>query len=206
MNVLIIDYGMGNIASIVNAVKVTGATPLVSADPSKLDWATHAILPGQGAFKDGMQSLRNNGWIEPLTHYAIEQKRPLLGICLGMQLLADRSYEAELTQGLGFITGEVVKLNVTPPKQRLPHVGWNTANFVRPSVWVENIHNGADFYFVHSFHFKTQERFALGVTEYGETFTSMISTDNILGVQFHPEKSAQPGRLLLKNFLNATPC
>lgn len=197
---------MGNIASIVNALRVVGATSLVSSEPSKLDWATHAILPGQGAFKDGMQSLCENGWVEPLTQYAVEQKRPLLGICLGMQLLADKSYETELTHGLGFIPGEVVKLKVQNFRERLPHVGWNTANIVRPSAWLENISDGADFYFVHSFHFKAQEKFVLGVTEYGETFASMISTDNILGVQFHPEKSAHSGRQLLKNFLNASPC
>lgn len=203
MSVWIVDYGMGNLASIVNAIKVLGFFPMVMTTPDdSLASVTHIILPGQGAFKEGMAALERSGWKTVLHEYAVVQKRPLLGICLGMQLLAECSEEGGMTSGLGFIPGVVRKLCVQSPRERLPHVGWNAVYATtNASLWWHDLTEGSDFYFVHSYHFQTSSSWALGMTEYGEKFISMVGNENILGVQFHPEKSAHPGRQLLKNFL-----
>jgi len=200
MSVLIIDYGLGNLSSVARSVEKCGAEVIISDDPRALRQADRAILPGVGAFADGMANLRARGWDIALNHWVAE-KMPLLGICLGMQLLAEQGYEVKKTAGLGLIPGEVTLLDV-PSEYRLPHVGWNEVMFSRADPLFANIFAGNDFYFVHSFHFQvTHSEHILGTTDYGKPFVSAVRRDSVFGVQFHPEKSSRPGFQLLKNFL-----
>lgn len=199
MKVLIVDYDMGNLGSLHNSLQSLKANVLISDNPQQLSTATHIILPGQGTFKDGMAALREKGWVEAL-QAAHQQGKPMLGICLGMQLFASKGFEGGEIAGLNLIPGEVQKLNAKP-NFRIPHMGWNSVQFTQPSVVFENITDRADFYFCHSYHYMTESSAVLGVTDYNIALNSIIGTDNILGVQFHPEKSAVPGKQLIENFL-----
>jgi len=200
MSVLIIDYGLGNLSSVARSVEKCGAEVIISDNPQSLKQVDRAILPGVGAFADGMKNLRERGWDVALKNWE-EEKMPLLGICLGMQLLAEIGHEVKKTPGLGLIPGEVTLLDVSP-EQRLPHVGWNEVMFQRADPLFANIFTGNDFYFVHSFHFKvTHQEHVLSTTHYGKSFVSAVRRENVFGVQFHPEKSSRPGFQLLKNFL-----
>lgn len=203
MSVLIIDYGLGNLGSVARSLEKCGAEVLISDDPHALKQVDRAILPGVGAFADGMHNLRSRGWDTALQDWVAENM-PLLGICLGMQLLADVGHEVKTTQGLGLIAGEVCLLDVSPA-ERLPHVGWNAVQFSRADPLFQNILTDNDFYFVHSFHFNVADpKHILGTTDYGKPFVSVVRRDNVFGVQFHPEKSSRPGFQLLKNFLQFT--
>lgn len=199
MEVLIVDYDMGNLGSLHNSLQSLKANVLISDNPQQLSTATHIILPGQGTFKDGMAALHEKGWVEAL-QAAHQQGKPMLGICLGMQLFASKGFEGGDVAGLNLIPGEVRKLEAKP-NFRIPHMGWNSVQFTQPSVVFENITDCADFYFCHSYHYMTEPSAVLGVTEYDITLNSIIGTGNILGVQFHPEKSAVPGKQLIENFL-----
>lgn len=203
MNVVVIDYGMGNLGSVRRAFEECGASRvLISDDPKALSGATHIVLPGVGAFANGMAHLEKKGWIEEMTSQ-IEQGIPMLGICLGMQLLAETGYEGGQTRGLGFIPGTVNKLIASNTQTRIPHVGWNEVYESRPSVLFKGISPGTDFYFVHSFHLApSKNEFAIGTTPYCGDFVSAVQTGNIFGVQFHPEKSAKAGFQILRNFLS----
>ena len=141
---------MGNLGSVERSLEICGGKPLISADPAELKNADRIILPGVGAFADGMKQLEKNGWVEPLRNQVIGNKTPLLGICLGMQLLAESSTEVELSKGLGFIKGEVVKFKPTEKKEKIPHVGWNEVNQRTKHEIFNKIDSGKDFYFVHS--------------------------------------------------------
>lgn len=204
MKVVVIDYGMSNLGSISNALSECGGeNVIVATDPAELSDATHIILPGVGAFKDGMDNLRKFGWEEPLSKAALEEKVPFIGICLGMQLLAEKGYEGGETRGLCFIEGEVEKLKPSSPNERIPHVGWNEVYPQIEHSLFEGIPDGTDFYFVHSYHLKPKsDKNILTTTPYCGNFVSTVISDNILGTQFHPEKSSRAGFQLLRNFLN----
>ncbi len=202
MQTAIIDYGMSNLWSIRQAIEECAGNPLVVTKPSELELATHIILPGVGSYNDGMENLDKRGWIGALRKAAIEDKVPLLGICLGMQLLSDLGHEGGEKKGLGLIHGEVKKLVPKDSSERIPHVGWNEIVIKQESPLVENIPSNTDFYFVHSYHFvATEKESIVAITPYCGDFASIVSNKNIYGVQFHPEKSQRPGFQLLKNFL-----
>lgn len=197
--IVIIDYGMGNLDSIARAVEKCGGEPVIGHHRSDLTDADKAILPGVGAFPTAMQNLHERDLVEPLRAFARE--RPLLGICLGMQLLATRGTEIEETAGLGLIDGTVEYLNVPQPL-RVPHVGWNEINYAVADPLFAGIPAGKDFYFVHSYHFVcANSADQVATTSYGGTVTATVRRELLCGVQFHPEKSQQWGLRLLNNFL-----
>lgn len=203
-NTLIVDYGMGNLGSVKRAFEECGADPLISSDPSACNRVDHIVLPGVGAFSEGMAALTAGGWVEALRAAALKEKIPLLGICLGMQLLADKGYEGGENAGLGIIPGEVIRLmaEADTPDTRIPHVGWNEVHHSGNHPLFDGIRSGADFYFVHSFHFVP--RYGdniLATTTYCGRFISAVTRDTVYGTQFHPEKSSLLGFQLIRNFL-----
>ncbi len=194
---------MGNLDSVAKAVAYAGGIPIITDREEDIAVATHIILPGVGAFKDGIMNLRKNGLNEILKREVLENKIPLLGICLGMQLLAAEGNEGGKINGLNFIDGEVVRLAPADPSQRIPHIGWNEVHFIADSPLFYEMSSGKDFYFVHSYHFLCKDKNnIISETSYCGKFASAIQKDNIFGVQFHPEKSQKLGIALLKNFLN----
>lgn len=200
-NVCIIDYGMGNLDSVKRAVEECGYNVYITNNPIDLKKATNIILPGVGAFPDGMNHLIKSNFIDELNEQVISKKIPLLGICLGMQLLADVGNEFTKTKGLGFIKGEVIKF-IPRNKERIPHVGWNDIEIKKDHAIVKDITTGTDFYFVHSYFFSCQsEDNVIAITNYCSEFASIITNKNIIGTQFHPEKSQKAGFKILKNFL-----
>ncbi len=202
MSIAVIDYGMGNLQSVINAFRAIGADAVVIAEPAALDTADRIVLPGVGAFGNGMQKLRERGWIEALERNVAERGKPFLGICLGMQLLARTSSEHGLFEGLGWVNADVKPLQITEPMIRVPHVGWNTVHFMPGSRLFAGSGKEADFYFVHSFAIKADEKEvgATGVCRHGEDFIAGIELDNIFAVQFHPEKSQKAGLDVLRSF------
>jgi glutamine amidotransferase len=198
----IIDYGMCNLDSVARAVEECGGTPLVTGDPADLSKASRIILPGVGAFPDAMRNLRERSFDSALAERALGRGIPLLGICLGMQLLAETGLEMEKTNGLGWIEGEVRKLAPTSEDPRVPHVGWNSVFFQPDAAIFRGIEPGRDFYFVHSFHLCPRNKgHRLAVTPYADGFVSAVQRDLVFGVQFHPEKSQRAGFQVLRNFL-----
>ncbi len=202
--IVIIDYGMGNLHSIRKALEYIGGEVLVTSDPKYLRTADRIVLPGIGAFGDGMTNLRGAGLVPVLREEVLEKKKPFLGICLGMQLLADKSHEFGEHEGLGFISGEVRKFSfVDGQSLPVPHVGWNNLGVKKTHPLLDGVKEGSHFYFVHSFHFiPTSENFVIGTTDYGYDFPAVIGRDNIFATQFHPEKSQRDGLKILENFLN----
>lgn len=202
MNVLVINYGMGNLGSVRRAFEECGASVLVSEDPSDLANAERIVLPGVGAFPDAMARLNAAGWAAPLRATLENPGIHLLGICLGMQLLADTGHEGSETPGLGLIHGEVIRF-VPPNGERVPHVGWNEVRPTQPSPLLDGIPPATDFYFVHSYHFRAaRPENVLATTPYCGEFAAVVGAGNVFGTQFHPEKSSRPGFQLLRNFLN----
>lgn len=201
--VIIVDYEMGNIDSIARAIEECGGTPVISNQKSDFKQASHIILPGVGAFNKAMENIMKYDLNSILTVQVIQKKKPLLGICLGMQILASKGYEGGETNGLGFIEGEVIRLISDSKNTTIPHIGWNEVHFKDTSQLFTNLDSGLDFYFVHSFHFKCRnDEHVLASTPYCGKFTSVIQKDNVFGVQFHPEKSQRVGFQILKNFLS----
>ncbi|HJV76558.1 MAG TPA: imidazole glycerol phosphate synthase subunit HisH [Noviherbaspirillum sp.] len=202
MTVLIVDYGMGNLSSVSRAIAECGASALVSDDPASLDAASWIILPGVGAFADGIRNLQARGWDRAIRKAVRDDGIPLLGICLGMQLLASRGLEGGDTPGLDLISGEVRLLE---PKGglRVPHVGWNDVHVVGESAIFRGLNSGTDFYFVHSYQFVPADRNHIaGIADYGGDIVAAVAAERIWGVQFHPEKSSRAGFHLLQNFLS----
>lgn len=200
MLVGIIDYGLGNLKSVSSAVEKIGGKPFISHSANELQEADALILPGVGAFGDGMNNLRNLGLIEPLTSMVFDLKKPILGICLGSQLMAKESFEFGYHEGLRWIDASVVRLETAG--LRIPHVGWNELIQLKKDTLFAGISPEALFYYVHSYYVKSNvSDIVIGECEYGRTFTAAYKQGNIYGVQFHPEKSQHDGLELLKNFL-----
>ena len=201
MIVAVINYGMGNTFSVKQTIEKMGYKVFIANKPNELLKADKIILPGVGAFSKAMNNLNIDGWTEILNKLVKEEKIPLLGICLGMQLLAKSSNEITNTPGLSFINGDVVRLNELGCKNKLPHIGWNDVKLKKDPI-VSGILQNSDFYFVHSYAFKSLEKeIIIGTTNYGVDIISIIKQENIIGTQFHPEKSSSSGLLLLNNFL-----
>lgn len=201
MEVAIIDYGMGNLFSVQRVFEKCGSDAIIIDNPLELRNAERIVLPGVGAFPDAMNNLKNGGWIEELNKVVLEKKIPILGICLGMQLLADRSYEISECEGLGYIAGQVIKLE-SHNEERIPHVGWNDVFVKNNSELFDGIQDQTNYYFVHSYHFKAKNiEDVATITPYCGEFVSAVHKDNIMGTQFHPEKSQKAGLKLINNFL-----
>ena len=201
--IVIIDYKMGNLGSILNMLKKIGVQAIVSSLPEDILQADKLILPGVGAFDNGMANLKESSLLSVLNEKVLAKKTPILGICLGMQLLTRRSAEGRL-EGLGWVEADTVRFRFGKEEStlKIPHMGWNTVMFKPGSVLSSGLENEARFYFVHSFHVVCdREENVAGKTFYGYEFSSAIQNGNIIGVQFHPEKSHKYGLRLLKNFV-----
>ena len=212
MIVAIIDYGSGNLRSAAKAFEHVIAehnlkfTVLVTNKAEDLERASHIVLPGQGAFGDCMSGLQAvEGMVEALEKAVLEEKKPFLGICVGMQLLATRGLEYGTHAGLNWIEGDVIPIQPTDKTVKIPHMGWNVVSFPQSTnhpVLKNQVKTGAHFYFVHSFMFKSKsDENVFGVADYSGQVTSIVAKANIVGVQFHPEKSQEAGLTLLHDFL-----
>ena len=198
MRTVVLDCGLGNLRSVVKALEHVGFGEVkVSGDPFEVKRAEVLVFPGQGAFRRAVENLRRRDLLKPLLEH-IGSGKPFLGICLGLQILFERSYEHGKTEGLGILKGEVVRL---PENLKLPHIGWNQVWLKKSSKLFEGIKSGDYFYFVHSYHaVPEKEEVVVSTTDYGIQFVSAVEKENIFGVQFHPEKSQKKGLLLLRNF------
>lgn len=207
MKVAVVNYGMGNLASVRRAFEDIGAEVIIANHPAALYDVNRIILPGVGAFGEGMKCLIHSGWVPALHEVVMEQGKPLLGICLGMQMLATSGHEGGETKGLGFIPGKVQRLDAIGCKLRIPHVGWNDVSYRKSDVLFDGIPDLSDLYFVHSFAFvpESQEHL-IATTSYDCDVTAVVRSGNVFGCQFHPEKSSKAGRQLLKNFMGYVPC
>ena len=198
MKVVVVDYGAGNLHSVSRAVVNAGTRPLVTSNPAYVEDAEALIVPGVGAAADTMANLRRSGFVEPIREY-IASGRPFLGVCMGQQALFDVSEEGGEHECLGILPGRVVRFS---SGLKVPHMGWNQVQIVRPHPIFEGIADGSYFYFVHSYYPQPQsEDVVIGRTEYGVTFGSVIARDNIVATQFHPEKSGEAGLRMYANFL-----
>ncbi len=197
--IAIIDYQMGNLRSVQKGFEKVGHEAIVTDDPAVLARAEKIVLPGVGAIKDAVAELRRRDLVEPIKA-GIDAGKPFLGICLGLQLLFDVSYEDGEHEGLGIVPGEVVRFDV-PPEFKVPHMGWNQARIVRRPPILEGIDEGTHFYFVHSYYVVPRDEGVVAVeVDYHRPFCAMIWRDNLFATQFHPEKSQADGLRILKNF------
>ncbi|MBW8001702.1 MAG: imidazole glycerol phosphate synthase subunit HisH [Planctomycetes bacterium] len=200
--IVIVDYKAGNIKSVFNAFKKIGQDPVVSNSYQVLEEADAIVIPGVGAFGEGMKSLKEAGLIECLNEQVIGKKKPFLGICLGMQLLADCSLEMGEHEGLGWIGGTVKLIETGSTGLRVPHIGWNDVDFEKGNVLFDGFVEDPVFYFAHSYYFEVTNRdYVSSCCTHGITFSSSVQKDNIFGVQFHPEKSQSIGLKVLENFV-----
>jgi glutamine amidotransferase len=198
MYIAIIDYKMGNIKSVENSFKKAGARIEVTNDPEKIKNASAVILPGVGAYREGFNNLKEMDLIKPI--YESIEKKPFLGICLGMQLLFEYSLEDGKNNGLGIFKGFVGKI---PPGVKIPHIGWNQIEINKESELLKGTKQGENFYFVHSYHVIPEDKSIISsITDYGTSIVASIEKDNIFGFQFHPEKSSTCGQQLIRNFIN----
>lgn len=216
MKVAIIDYGSGNLRSAAKAFERAaresgiGAEISVTADADAVRAADRIVLPGVGAYADCRQGLGAvPGMVEAITEVALEKGRPFLGICVGMQLMSERGLEKTVTEGLGWIAGDVVEMTPSDPELKIPQIGWNTIHVKHSHPLFDGIPTGEDglhAYFVHSYHFAARnEAEILATTDYGGTITAAVARDNLVGTQFHPEKSQALGLALIANFLRWRP-
>jgi glutamine amidotransferase len=201
--IIIVDYGMGNLNSVKRKLCRLNANATISSDINDIKSADKIILPGVGHFKKAMESLKSIDLITVLNEQVLINKKPILGICLGMQLMAKKSEEGD-TEGLGWFDADVVKFKIKDTlKYKIPHTGWNEIMISKSSSLMKNIPDLSEFYFVHSFHLEPRNKTdILNETEFECHFVSAIEKDNIFGVQYHPEKSHDIGEILLKNFIN----
>ena len=207
MNVTIVDYNSGNISSVINSFKEVAKNKVnieVTSDLNKIKISDKVVLPGQGSFKTCIDALNSiNGLVEILNEFAINNKKPLLGICVGLQMFADIGYEETETKGLGWISGKVSKIDNQNNKYKLPHIGWNEINILKNSKIFKNIENNSHMYFVHSYEFIPNDKtVTAATTDYSSNIVCAVEKENIFGTQFHPEKSDKEGLKLIKNFLN----
>jgi len=204
--IAIIDYGVGNLFSLRQSFAAVGSEAAVTSDERVIDSAARVILPGVGAFADAAEKLRNTG-LDTVLCRQVRSGKPVMGICLGMQLLFDKSYEFGVHDGLGLLKGEVAPMEgMIPPELKIPHIGWNALSIVRPSPIFKYIKNGDHVYFVHSFHAVDCEESLTAQTEYGMPLTAAVGKDNLFGCQFHPEKSGKVGLAILKAFCETEGC
>lgn len=197
--IAIIDYGMGNLRSVQKGFEKTGHAALVTSDAAEIKAAQRVVLPGVGAFGDAMQELHRRQLIEPIRE-AISAGKPFLGICLGLQLLFETGLEGGRHEGLGVLPGEVVRFDL-PSDYKVPHMGWNQLEMVRPAPILQGLAGGTHVYFVHSYYVVPRDRQVIAAeTHYGAPFTSIVWRDNLFATQFHPEKSQSDGLRMLKNF------
>lgn len=197
--IAIIDYGMGNLRSVQKAFEYIGYRAEITSDPEKILRSDKVVLPGVGAFSDAMCNLRSMGMTDAI-HMAVKSGRPFLGICLGMQLLMECSYEGGAVSGLGFIQGDVKRIP-SLPELKIPHMGWNELIAAGDTPIFAGLHPHANVYFVHSYHVDPLETGTVtAVTDYGIKIPAAVQKDNIYGLQFHPEKSGEIGLQILRNF------
>lgn len=205
--IAIVDYGMGNIGSVMNALAFLGAESELTAEPGRILGADKVILPGVGAFGAAMQKLEAIGLVPVLREAAMERGIPFLGICLGMQLLAESGDEHGSCSGLGLIPGRVRHINDRVSGVRVPHIGFNSLVHRRDSILLHGLEQGRDFYFVHSYQFEALDEYVAAVVEYeGVELTAVVELGSVFGVQFHPEKSQSNGLDLLSNFIALPAC
>ena len=206
MNVTIVDYNSGNISSVINSFNEVAKDKVnieVTSNLDSIKTSDKVVLPGQGSFKsciDGLNSI--NGLIDTLNEFALESKKPLLGICVGLQMFADIGYEETETKGLGWISGKVSKINNQNGKFKLPHIGWNEINIVKDSKIFNNIEDKSHMYFVHSYEFIPEDKSIIAATtDYSSKVVCAAEKENIFGTQFHPEKSDKIGLRIIENFI-----
>ena len=207
MNVTIVDYNSGNISSVINSFKEVAKNKVnieVTSDLNKIKSSDKIVLPGQGSFKSCVDALKKiNGLTDSLNEFAINNKKPLLGICVGLQMFADIGYEETETKGLGWISGKVSKIDNQGGKFKLPHIGWNQINIVKDSKIFQNIENNSHMYFVHSYEFVPNEKNVISATtNYSSNIVCSVEKENIFGTQFHPEKSDKTGLKIINNFIS----
>lgn len=207
MKVGIINYGMGNLGSVRRAFEDLDVDAIVAEHPSRLFDVNRIVLPGVGAFGVGMERLRSGGWVDALQRAVIEDGRPMLGICLGMQMLASTGEENGITDGLGFVPGRVRRLDVLGCSLRIPHVGWNEVSHADGTSLFRSIPQSMDFYFVHSYALEAEHSAdVIASCCYGVPVAAAVQRGNVFGTQFHPEKSSKAGRQVLKNYLEFLTC
>ena len=207
MKLTIVDYKSGNISSVINSFKEVAKDKVnieVTADLNKIKSSDKIVLPGQGSFKSCVDALNNiTGLVDTLNEFAINKKKPLLGICVGLQMFADIGYEETETKGLGWISGKVSKIDNQNGKYKLPHIGWNQINIVKESKILKDIENNSHMYFVHSYEFIPNDKNIISATiDYSSNIVCAVEKDNIFGTQFHPEKSDKIGLKIINNFIN----
>jgi len=209
MSIAIIDYGSGNLRSAAKALEVANKSVnanskiVITSDPEVIKKANKIILPGQGSFRECYLGIKKiNGLVDTLNNFVLVQKKPIFGICVGMQLFAKIGYETEETKGFGWIDGVVKKINNINKTLKLPHMGWNQIEFKKDFLLFSGIENKSHMYFVHSYEFLTKQKNCIvATTNYGNSIIVAVAKDNIFGTQFHPEKSQKNGLKLLENFL-----
>ena len=207
MNVTIVDYNSGNISSVINSFTevAKGRVNLeVTSDLKKIKSSDKVVLPGQGSFKSCIDALNSiNGLTDTLDEFVMINKKPLFGICVGLQMFADVGYEETETKGLGWITGKVSKIDNKNGKYKLPHIGWNQINIVKDSKIFKDVENNSHMYFVHSYEFIPEDKDVISaITDYSSNIVCSVEKENIFGTQFHPEKSDKVGLKIINNFIN----
>jgi glutamine amidotransferase len=206
MNVTIVDYNSGNISSVINSFSEVAKNKVnikVTSDLNKIKSSDKVVLPGQGSFKSCVDALNNiNGLVDTLNEFAINNKKPLLGICVGLQMFANVGFEEIETKGLGWISGIVSKIDNQNGKYKLPHIGWNQINIVKDSKIFKDVKNNSHMYFVHSYEFVPEDKNVISATaDYSSKIVCSVEKDNIFGTQFHPEKSDKIGLKIIQNFI-----
>jgi glutamine amidotransferase len=207
MNVTIVDYNSGNISSVINSFQEVAKDKVnikVTSDLNKIKLSDKLVLPGQGSFKSCIEALNDiEGLVETLNEFAVTNKKPLLGICVGLQMFADLGYEEIETKGLGWISGTVSKIDNQNGAYKLPHIGWNQINIVKDSRIFKDIENNSHMYFVHSYEFIPENKDVISATtDYSSKIVCSVEKENIFGTQFHPEKSDKIGLKIIENFIN----
>ena len=207
MNVTIVDYKSGNISSVINSFQAVAQDNIninVTEDLNQIKSSDKIVLPGQGSFKSCVDALNNiSGLVDALNDFALVNKKPLLGICVGLQMFADVGYEEAETKGLGWISGKVSKIDNKNGKYKLPHIGWNEIEFMKNSKIFNGIENQSHMYFVHSYEFIPEDKSVISATvDYSTKVVCSIEKENLFGTQFHPEKSDKVGLKVIENFIN----
>jgi len=207
MNVAIVDYNSGNISSVINSFKEAAQDKVniqITSDLNKIKLSDKVVLPGQGSFKSCIEALNDiEGLVETLNEFVVNNKKPLLGICVGLQMFADLGYEEIETKGLGWISGKVSKIDNQNGAYKLPHIGWNQINIVKDSRIFKDIENNSHMYFVHSYEFIPDNKDVISATtDYSSKIVCSVEKENIFGTQFHPEKSDKIGLKIIENFIN----